>query len=191
MYISHIRNENDSLLDAVDEFLTIAREPRVPAEIYHLKAGGRANWGRMDEVIRRVEAARAEGLAITADMYPYPASATGLDAVMPGWVREGGFDAWRSRLMDPAVRRRLKAEWRARGGAFAGPGGPEGVLFAGFKQDSLRQYTGKRLAEVAVLRGTSPEETAMDLIIADGAGSSASTSPCRRTTCAGRSCCRG
>src|SRR5690606_3941150 len=100
----------------------------VRAEVYHLKAAGRANWGKLDEVIRRLEAARAEGLAITADMYPYPASATGLDAIMPGWVREGGFDAWRERLLDPAVRRRLKAEWRARGGAFVGPGGPEGVL---------------------------------------------------------------
>ena len=167
LYISHIRNENDSVLDAVDEFLEIARRAGVRAEVYHLKAAGRANWGKMDEVIRRLEAARAEGLTITADMYPYPASATGLDAIMPGWVREGGFDAWRERLMDPVVRRRLKAEWRARGGAFVGPGGPEGVLLAGFRQDSLKQYTGKRLSEVAVLRGTSPEDTAMDLVIAD------------------------
>ncbi len=167
MYISHIRNENDSLLDAVDEFLTIARNSGARAEIYHLKAAGGPNWGKLDEVIRRVEAARAAGLAITADMYTYPASATGLDGVMPGWVRAGGFDAWRSRLQDPAVRRRLKAEWRARGGAFAGPGGPEGVLLAGFKQDSLKHYTGKRLSEVAALRGTSAEDAAMDLIIAD------------------------
>ncbi len=167
MYISHIRNENDSVLDAVDEFVTIARASGARSEIYHLKAAGRANWGRMDEVIRRLEAARAEGLAITADMYPYPASATGFDGVMPGWVREGGFDAWRKRLMDPAVRRRLKAEWRARGGAFAGPGGPEGVLLAGFRQDSLKRYTGMRLSEVAKLRKTSPEDAAMDLIIAD------------------------
>lgn len=167
MYISHIRNENDSLLDAVDEFLAIARNSGARSEIYHLKAAGRANWGGMDEVIRRVEAARAAGLAITADMYTYPASATGFDAVMPGWVRAGGFDAWRTRLRDPAVRRRLKAEWRARGGAFAGSGGAEGVLLAGFKQDSLKRYTGKRLSEVAALRGASPEDTAMDLIIAD------------------------
>ncbi len=167
MYISHIRNENDSLLDAVDEFLSIAKRSGARAEIYHLKAAGRPNWGKMDEVIRRVEAARAAGLAITADMYTYPASATGLDAVMPGWVRAGGFDAWRTRLQDPAVRRRLKREWQARGGAFVGSGGSEGVLLAGFKQDSLKQYTGKRLSEVARLRGTSPEDAAMDLIIAD------------------------
>ena len=167
MYISHIRNENDSLLDAVDEFLAIARNSGARSEIYHLKAAGRPNWDKMDEVIRRVEAARAAGLAITADMYTYPASATGLDAVMPGWVRAGGFDAWRTRLQEPAVRRRLKAEWRARGGAFVGSGGPEGVLLAGFKQDSLKQYTGKRLSEVAALRRTSAEDVAMDLIIAD------------------------
>ena len=167
LYISHIRNENDSLLDAVDEFLRIAREAAVRAEIYHLKAAGRANWGRMDTVLARIDAANRDGLTITADMYTYPASATGLDAVMPGWVREGGFDRWRERLMDPAVRRRLKAEWAGRGGAFAGPGGPEGVLLAGFKQDSLRQYVGKRLKEVAELRHQSPEDAAMDLIIAD------------------------
>ncbi len=167
MYISHIRNENDSLLDAVDEFLAIAKNSGARSEIYHLKAAGRPNWDKMDEVIRRVEAARAAGLAITADMYTYPASATGLDAVMPGWVRAGGFDAWRTRLQDPAVRRRLKAEWKARGGAFIGSGGPEGVLLAGFKTDSLKPYTGKRLSEVAALRKTSPEDAAMDLIIAD------------------------
>jgi len=167
MYISHIRNENDSLLDAVDEFLTIARESGARSEIYHLKAAGRANWARMDEVIRRIEAARASGLEITADMYTYPASATGLDAVMPGWVREGGFKVWRARLQDPSVRRRLKTEWQRRGGAFVGSGGPEGVLLVGFKTDALKPYTGKRLAEVAAARGQSPEDAAMDLIIED------------------------
>lgn len=167
MYISHIRNENDSLLDALDEFLTIARESGARSEIYHLKAAGRANWGRMDEVIRRVEAAQSAGLPITADMYTYPASATGLDAVMPGWVREGGFQQWRTRLQDPAVRQRLLAEWHQRGGAFVGAGGPEGVLLIGFKTDSLKRYTGKTLAEIARLRGTSAEAAAMDLIVAD------------------------
>jgi N-acyl-D-amino-acid deacylase len=167
MYISHIRNENDSLLNAVDEFLEIARRSGARAEIYHLKAAGRANWGKLDEMLRRLEAARAEGLQITADMYPYPASATGLDAVMPGWVRAGGFEEWRARLQDPAVRRRLKAEWRARGGAFASSGGPAGVLLIGFKSDSLKPLTGKTLEETAGLQGKSPEDAAMDLIIAD------------------------
>ena len=168
MYISHIRNENDSLLDAVDEFLRIARESGARSEIYHLKAAGRANWGAMDEVIRRLEAARAERLPVTADMYTYPASSTGLDALMPGWVREGGFDRWRERLQDRAIRRRLLAEWKARpGGAFAGPGGPEGVLLVDFRTDSLRYLTGKSLAQAAALRGTSPEETVMDLVVQD------------------------
>jgi N-acyl-D-amino-acid deacylase len=167
MYISHIRNENDSLLDAVDEFLAITRNSGARSEIYHLKAAGRANWGKLDEVIRRVEAARAEGLAITADMYTYPASATGLDAIMPGWVRAGGFQEWRKRLQDPASRRRLLAEWQRAGGAFVGPGGPEGVLLVGFKNDSLKPLTGKTLKEIAALRGKSAEETAMDLVVQD------------------------
>ena len=169
MYISHIRNENDSLLDALDEFLTIARAARIRAEVYHLKAAGRTNWGRMDTVIQRIEAARREGLHVTADMYTYPASATGLDALMPGWVREGGFQAWRRRLMAPASRRRLLAEWADKpGGAFGASGGPEGVLLVGFRQESLKPLTGKTLAEVARLRGRSAEETAMDLVVQDG-----------------------
>ncbi|MDH4347382.1 MAG: D-aminoacylase [Gemmatimonadota bacterium] len=168
MYISHIRNENDSLLDAVDEFIEIARASGARSEIYHLKAAGRANWGRMDETIRRIEAARAAGIPVTADMYTYPASSTGLDALMPGWVREGGFDKWRERLQDRAVRRRLLAEWNGKpGGAFAGPGGPEGVLLVDFRADSLRYLTGKTLKEVAAQRGTSPEETVMDLVVQD------------------------
>ncbi len=168
MYISHIRNENDSILDALDEFLAIARNSGARSEIYHLKAAGQANWGKLDEVIRRIEAARAEGLGITADMYTYPASATGLDAIMPGWVREGGYQAWRARLMDPAVRRRLRAAWTRAGGAFRGTGGPEGVLVVAFRNDSLKPLTGKTLAEVARLRGKPAEEVAMDLVIEDG-----------------------
>ncbi len=168
MYISHIRNENDSLLDAVDEFLAIARNSGARSEIYHLKAAGQSNWGKLDTVIQRVEAARGQGLAITADMYTYPASATGLDAIMPGWVREGGYQAWRNRLRDPAVRRRLRAEWARAGGAFRGTGGPAGVLVVAFRNDSLKPLTGKTLAEVARLRGKAPEEVAMDLVIEDG-----------------------
>lgn len=167
MYISHIRNENDSLLDALDEFLTIAKNSGARSEIYHLKAAGRANWDKLDEVIRRVEAAQAEGQAITADMYTYHASATGLDAIMPGWIRAGGFQEWKKRLQDPASRKRLLAEWRRAGGAFVGPGGPEGVLLVGFKADSLKPLTGKTLKEVAAMRGKSAEETAMDLVVQD------------------------
>jgi N-acyl-D-amino-acid deacylase len=167
MYISHIRNENDSLLDALDEFLTIARNSGARSEIYHIKAAGRTNWSKLDQMVYRVEAARAEGLAITADMYTYPASATGLDAIMPGWVRAGGFQEWRKRLQDPASRKRLLAEWKRAGGAFVGPGGPEGVLLVGFRQDSLKPLTGKSLKQVAELRGKTAEETAMDLVVQD------------------------
>lgn len=168
MYISHIRNENDSLFDALDEFISIARNSGARAEIYHLKAAGRHNWGKMDTVIQRIDSARAEGLAITTDMYTYPASSTGLDAIMPGWVREGGYPKWKARLQDPAMRARLLAEWKKAGGAFTGPGSAEGVLLVGFRNDSLKPLTGKTLAQVAKERGKSPEETAMDLVIEDG-----------------------
>jgi N-acyl-D-aspartate/D-glutamate deacylase len=167
MYISHIRNENDSLLDALDEFLAIAKNSGARSEIYHIKAAGRANWGKLDEMIRRIDAARAAGEAITADMYTYPASATGLDAIMPGWIRAGGFQEWKKRLQDPAMRKKLLAEWQRAGGAFAGPGGPEGVLLVGFKNDSLKPLTGKTLKDVAAMRGKSAEETAMDLVVQD------------------------
>ena len=105
MYISHMRSEGNRLLEAVDELITIARESNAPAEIYHLKAAAPANWGKMDSVIAKVNAARAAGLAITADMYTYPAGATGLDAAMPPWVQEGGYEAWAKRLRDPAITR--------------------------------------------------------------------------------------
>ena len=167
MYISHIRNENDSLLDALDEFLTIAKNSGARAEIYHIKAAGRANWDKMDEVLRRIDSARAAGEAITADMYTYPASATGLDAIMPGWIRAGGFQEWKQRLQDPAMRKRLLAEWKRAGGAFFGAGGPEGVLLVGFRADSLKYLTGKTLKDIAAMRGKSAEETAMDLVVQD------------------------
>jgi N-acyl-D-amino-acid deacylase len=171
MYISHLRSEGNTLLEAVDELLTIARTAGLPAEIYHLKAAGEANWPKMDDVIARVEAARAEGLAITADMYTYPAGATGLDAAMPPWVQEGGLREWIARMKDPGIRRRVALEMRTPTNAWESlyllAGTPERVLLVAFKQDSLKYLTGKTLAEVAQMRGTSPEETAMDLVIAD------------------------
>ena len=168
MYISHIRNEGSGLLAAVDELITIARTAGVPAEIYHLKASGRANWGKLDSALAKIEAARAAGLRITADMYTYPASSTGLDATMPTWVQEGGEEAWIARLRDPAVRARLKREMAGEGdydNAFANAGGPDGVLLVSFREDSLRYLAGKSLGEVSRMRGTPPEETAMDLVI--------------------------
>jgi N-acyl-D-amino-acid deacylase len=171
MYISHLRSEGNRLLEAVDELITIAREANIPAEIYHLKAAGRENWDKLDEVVARVEAARAEGLRITADMYTYTAGATGLDAAMPPWVQEGGHDAWVKRLQDPEIRRRVIAEmntptddWE---NFFVAAGSPDNILLVGFKNEALKPLTGKTLAEVAAERGTSPEETALDLVIED------------------------
>ena len=171
MYISHIRSEGNSLLEAVNELIRIAREAKVPAEIYHLKAAGEQNWPKMDKVIARIEAARAEGLHITADMYTYLAGATGLDAAMPPWVQEGGLRAWIGRMKDPIIRARVRREmttpttaWES---LYLAAGSAERVLLVGFKQDALKPLTGKTLAEVAKIRGKSPEETAMDLVIED------------------------
>jgi N-acyl-D-amino-acid deacylase len=171
MYISHMRSEGARLLEAIDELIEIARQAKVPAEIYHFKAAGRPNWGKTDAAIARIEAARKEGLRITADVYTYPAGATGLNATMPPWVQEGGFEAWVARLKNPAIRTRVLREmttptdqWE---NFFVGAG-PEGILLSGFKSDALKPLTGKRLSEVAKMRGKSPEETAVDLVIEDG-----------------------
>jgi N-acyl-D-amino-acid deacylase len=170
MYISHMRSEANRLLEALDELIAIARRAKVPAEIYHLKAAGKPNWGKLDDVIEKVEAARAEGLAITADMYTYTAGATGLDAAMPPWVQEGGLQAWIGRLKDPATRERVAREMAAPTDAwenFYVAAGPEQMLLVSFRNEALKPLTGKTLAEVAKLRGKSPQETAMDLVIED------------------------
>ena len=159
MYISHIRSEGNEISAALDEFFTIVREAEIRGEIYHLKASQKQNHHKLDEVIQRIEAARAEGLAVTADMYTYHASSTGLSVVMPAWVQEGGHDAFVERLRDPTVRRRLAAEMEMIP--------PEDILLIGFRNDELRHLTGKTLAEVADLWETSPEVAAMDLIVRD------------------------
>lgn len=170
-YISHMRSEGNGLHEAVEELMTIAREANIHAEIYHLKAAGKDNWPKMDSVIRRVERARAEGLNITANMYTYIAGGTGLTATMPPSLQDGGFGKLRERLMDKKIRAQMKTEMNERTDLwenfYYAVGTPDKILVVGFKQDSLKQYTGKSLAEVARLRGTSPEETAMDLIIQD------------------------
>jgi N-acyl-D-amino-acid deacylase len=173
-YISHLRSEGNRLLEAVEELITIAREAGVPAEIYHLKAAGQPNWPKMDAVIARVNAARAAGLAITADLYTYPAGATGLGAMMPPWVQEGGFEKWRERLQDPAIRERVLAEMRTPTDAWENlgmlVGSPDGIVLVAFKSAALKPLIGKTLAAVARERGKSPEETAMDLVVEDGSG---------------------
>ncbi len=159
MYISHIRDESGEIFEALDEFLDVVRQARVRGEVYHLKASRRENYDKLDEVIRRIEAARAEGLAVTADMYTYHASSTGLSYIMPAWVEEGGHEAFVERLRDPAVRERLEAEIDMIP--------PEDILLVSFRNPELRHLTGKSLAEVAALRGVSPKVAAMDLIVED------------------------
>jgi N-acyl-D-amino-acid deacylase len=166
LYISHLRDEGGELLESIDELITIARRSGGPAEIYHLKQSGRANWDKLDAAVARIEAARAEGLKITADMYNYPASSTGLNAGFPNWVKEGGHDAFIGRLRDPASRARLIAELR-KGDWLSGVGDARGVLLVGFRNERLKPLAGKTLADVARQRGTSPEDSAMDLIIED------------------------
>jgi len=171
MYISHLRSEGNNLLEALDELITIARKANAAAEVYHMKAAGTANWYKLDAMIEKIEKARAEGLKITADMYNYTAGATGLDAAMPPWVQVGGHRAWVTRLKDPSIRRRVVREmatptdkWE---NLYLLAGSPENVLLVGFKNEKLRNLTGKTLAQVAKLRGKSPEETAIDLVIED------------------------
>jgi N-acyl-D-amino-acid deacylase len=172
MYISHMRSEGNRLLEAVDELIQISARAGIPAEIYHLKAAGNANWPKMDQVIQKVDSARAAGHRITADMYTYPAGATGLDASMPPWVQEGGLPEWIKRLKNPAIRSKVAREmktptdkWES---LYLAAGSPDRILLVAFKEDSLKPLTGKTLAEVAKMRGKSPEETAMDLVIQDG-----------------------
>lgn len=171
MYISHLRSESNQLLPALDELLTIAREANIPAEIYHLKAAGKKNWEKLDTVIAKVEEARSQGLRITADMYTYTAGATGLDAAMPPWVQEGGLKEWVKRLKDPEIRKRVAEEMATPTDEWENlllmAGGAENVLLVSFKSDSLKKFTGKTLAEMAAIRGSTPENTAMDLVIED------------------------
>jgi len=159
MYISHIRNEGDEIFPALDEFLTIVREAAVRGEIYHLKVSHKRNWDKLDEVVAVIEAARAEGLPVTADIYTYHASSTGLNYDLPSWVKEGTHRERIERLKDPQVRERVIAETEMIP--------PEDILLVSFRNENLRHLTGKTLAEVAEMRGTSPVVTAMDLIIED------------------------
>ena len=170
MYVSHMRSEGNKFLEAVDESMRIAKEAGVPVEIYHLKAAGRSNWPKLEQVIKKIEQARAIGLNITADMYTYPAGATGLDASMPPWVQEGGFKEWKKRLQDPEIRKRVKQEMSTPTDKWENlylAAGAKNMILIAFKQDSLKYLTGKTLPEVAAMRGKSVEETAMDLVIDD------------------------
>ena len=172
MYISHMRSEGNKLLESVDELLTIANEAGIPAEIYHLKQSGKKNWGKLDRVIQKIDSARANGLKTTTDMHTYTAGATGLDASMPPWVQEGGLEQWIQRLKEPQIRKRVikemqtdTDEWE---NLMRAAESPDKLILVGFKNDSLKYLTGKTLTEVAKIKGKSPEETAIDLVIQDG-----------------------
>ncbi|MBA3356599.1 MAG: D-aminoacylase [Pyrinomonadaceae bacterium] len=170
-YISHMRNEANKLPEAVEELIRISREAGLPAEIYHLKAAGTQNWPKMNKVMAMVEAARRKGLKITADMYTYPAGSTGLNATLPPWALDGGYEALFKRLEDPATRQKIAEavrtptdEWE---NLYRNAGSPDRVLLVGFKTEKLKPLTGKTLAEVAKMRGKDPVETIMDLMLED------------------------
>jgi N-acyl-D-amino-acid deacylase len=170
MYASHIRSEGAALIEAVEELLEIARLANVRAEIYHLKASGRANWPKLDGAIETIEAARARGHAVTADAYPYTFSGTGLDACVPPWAHEGGFDVFLTRLRDPATRARILEGMRSSPSEWENPfleTAPDAIVVTGFREDALRHLTGMTLAEVASRGGTTPEETVLDLLVED------------------------
>src|SRR5213593_245393 len=170
-YISHMRSEGNQLLEALDELLRISSEAGIPAEVYHIKAAGKQNWGKLDDLLSRIETAQKEGLKITANMYTYTAAGTGLDACLPPWTEDGGYPALFKRLRDQATREKIKEqvqtpsdEWE---NMYLAAGGPERIVLAGFKSQKLKPLTGKTLAEVAKTRGKDPIDTAMDLIAED------------------------
>jgi len=170
-YVAHLRSEANHLLEAIDELIGIAADAHVHGEVYHLKAAGEPNWSKMAEAIARIDAARARGISVSANMYAYIAGATGLDASMPPWVQEGGLDKWVERLKDPKIRARVIEEMNTPTDAWENlrlmAGSPDRVKFIGFKSPKLKPLTGMTLAQVAAQRGTSPEDTAIDLVIED------------------------
>ena len=170
-YISHMRSEGNQLLEAFDELLRISREAGIPAEVYHIKAAGQKNWGKIDNLLSRIESVQKEGLNIRANMYTYTAGGTGLDACFPPWTEDGGYPALFKRLRDPATREKIKAEvkidsdkWE---NLYLSAGSPDRIILVGFKSEKLKPLTGKSLAEVAKIRGKDPIDTAMDLVAED------------------------
>jgi N-acyl-D-amino-acid deacylase len=172
LYASHMRDEGAHMLEAIEELITISREAGIRAEIYHLKSSGEDNWPLFDDAIDMIEAARADGLPITADVYTYPAGATGLNVTIPPWVQDGGFENSVARMSDPETRKQIIEEMNTPSddweNMFLIAGSPENILLVNFKSEALKPLTGKTLAEVAEMRGTPVEDTIMDLIIEDG-----------------------
>jgi dihydroorotase/N-acyl-D-amino-acid deacylase len=175
-YASHMRSEGDRLVEAIDEAIRIGEGAGTWVQIHHLKASGRANWGKMRPAVAAIEAARARGLDVTADQYPYVASGTGLDATIPNWAHAGGNDSLLARLRDPATRARIRGELAGTGGDWdigTSAGGPSGVMIASVSVDSLRRYQGMRLSEVAAARGQEAPDALFDLLVADNANTAA------------------
>src|SRR6266568_1312651 len=170
-YISHMRSEGNQLLEAFDELLRISREAGIPAEVYHIKAAGEKNWGKIDNLLSRIESAQKEGLNIRANMYTYTAGGTGLDACFPPWTEDGGYPALFKRLRDPATREKIKAEMKIDSdkweNLYLATGSPDKILLVAFKSEKLKPLTDKTLAEVAKMRGKDPIDTAMDLVAED------------------------
>src|SRR5437660_846981 len=167
-YISHMRSEGNRLLEAFEELLHISREAHIPAELYHIKALGQKNWGKIDTLLARIEAARKEGLPIRANMYTYIAGGTGLDACLPPWTQDGGYPELLKRLRDPEIRKRIAAEVKADSNKwenlYLGAGSPDRIVLSDFTSEKLKPLDGKSLAEIAKIRGTDPIETIMDLL---------------------------
>jgi N-acyl-D-amino-acid deacylase len=171
MYLSHLRSEGNRLLESLDELIEIAAKAKIRAEVYHFKQAGKNNWNKLEHAIGKIDSARSAGLHITTNMYNYTAAGTGLNATMPPWVQEGGFEKWRERLQDPAIRKKVLIEMATPTNAWEnymlGTASYDDILLIGFKNDSLKYLSGKTLAEVAKVRNTSVQETAMDLVIQD------------------------
>jgi len=170
MYISHIRSEGSQFIEAMDEMIEIMRATGITGEVYHLKAAGKENWDKMDEVIAKIESVREEGLALTADMYTYPYSGTGLASCIPAWAHDGGFSAMINRLKDADTREKIKSEMTVPSDEWENmfyENGADGIMLAGFAKHELRKYQGKTLREVMAERGTSATDTIIDLLIED------------------------
>jgi N-acyl-D-amino-acid deacylase len=172
MYISHLRSEGDSFIEAVNELITIAREADIDAEIYHLKAAGRNNWHKLDQVLQMIDSVNAIGQKVTTNMYNYVAASTGLDATMPPWVQEGGTQAWISRLQDPQTKASVIKEMQSASKEWenflVAAGDPDNILLVEFAEDSLKYLTSKTVGEIANMRGTGPAETIIDLVVQNG-----------------------
>jgi N-acyl-D-amino-acid deacylase len=167
-YITHQRDEGDGIDTSLDEVFRIAREARIPAQIYHLKTAGKRNWGRMPAVLKRIEQARAEGLDVSADLYPWAASSNSLDASLPIWVREGGREKLLARLQDPATRARARADFPAENPDWNDEPGSR-ILITTVLNPDLKKYEGKTIAEIARAQMKDPLDVLMDLVIADHA----------------------